>query len=94
MIFFLLPRPVSSGEVTARRESWDVAGSRATLAPALHQATDPAVQQQCVARVGDDPCLCASRIPAHDDHPAAEAPEAVPPLLSSRYEESFPCGNS
>ena len=36
----------------------------------------------------------ASRMPAHDDHPAAEAPEAVPPLLSSRDEESFPCGNS
>ena len=94
MISFLLLRPVSSREVAARRASWDVASPGATLAPALAHATDPAVQQQRAASVGDDPRLCASRIPAHDDHSAAEAPEAVPPLLSSLYAESFPCGNS
>jgi hypothetical protein len=94
MMFFLLLRPVSSREVAAQREWWDVAGPGATIAPALAHATDPAVQQRCAASVGHDLCPCASRKPALHDHSAAEAPEAVPPLLSSRYEESFPCGNS
>ena len=90
---FLLPRPVSSREVTARREPWDVAGPGATLAPALAHATDPAVPQRRAASVGDDPCRCASRIPAR--RPSGSrgrggcAPAAVIP-----YEESFPCGDS
>ena len=62
--------------------------------PALAHATDPAVQQQRAASVGDDPRLCVSRIRAHDDHSAAEAPEAVPALLSSFYAESLACGDS
>jgi hypothetical protein len=90
----LLIRPVSSREVAARRESWDVASPGATHAPAVAHATDLAVQQQRAASVGDNPRLCASMIRAHDDHSAAEAPEAVPLLLSSLYAESFSCGDS
>ena len=87
-------RPFSSRGVAARRASWDVANPGATLAPAVAHATDSAVQHQRAASVGDDPRLCASRIRAHDDHSAAEAPEAVPPLLSSFDAESLPCGDS
>jgi len=85
---------LSSQEVAPRPESRDVASLGATLAPAVAHATDQAVQHQRVASVGDDPRLRASRIRAHDDHSAAEAPEAVPLLLSSLYVESFPCGDS
>jgi hypothetical protein len=90
----LLIRPVSPREMAARRESWDVASPGATLTPDVAHATDLAVQQQRAASVGDDPRLCASRIRAHDDHSAAEAPEAVPLLLSSLYVEPFSCGDS
>jgi hypothetical protein len=46
------------------------------------------------ASVGDDPRLCAPRIPAHEHHAAAEATEAGPPLRSSLCAESLPCGDS
>jgi hypothetical protein len=44
---------------------------------------------------GEPTCVAgfrASRMRAHD-HLAAEAPEAVPLLLSSQYLESFSCGD-
>jgi hypothetical protein len=89
-----LLQPVSSRETAARRESRDAAGPGPTPSPALAHATDPAGQPQRATPVVDNPCLCAPRMPAHDDHSADEAPEAGLPLLSSPDEESFPCGNS